>query len=289
MGVALACWGGWVALLVWHDALPWPITVAGFALLCAWYMSLQHEVIHRHPTPWRWLNDAIGAAPLALWLPYPVYRETHLRHHDVELTVPGVDPESFYVSADEWQRASRPRRAVLWANRTLLGRTLIGPVLGPTTMIAAEIRRARHDAAVVRTWAVHLAAVLLVSSVVFVWAGVPVWMYLVGFCYLGLSVTYVRSFAEHLAVDGAAPRSAVVQSNRAVGLLFLFNNLHFTHHALPAAPWYRLPRLTQEMDSAAMAASGAGVYRGYVEIARRYGVRPFDAPTTPVHESAARP
>ena len=36
----------------------------------AWHMSLQHEIIHNHPTRSRRVNRALGAWPLALWLPF---------------------------------------------------------------------------------------------------------------------------------------------------------------------------------------------------------------------------
>ncbi|MEZ5247648.1 MAG: hypothetical protein R2713_00045 [Ilumatobacteraceae bacterium] len=39
--------------------------------------------------------------------------------------------------------------------------------------------------------------------------------------------------------------------------------------------WYRLPALSRAMGAVAIAADGAGAYRGsYWQIVRRYGVRP---------------
>ena len=109
-------------------------------------------------------------------------------------------------------------------------------------------------------------------------AGVPAWQYLLGFCYLGLGLTYVRSFAEHRVVPGNTSRSAVVRSGRFFGVLFLYNNLHYTHHAFPGAAWYRLPALTNDIGAAAMAEGGAGSYGGYIEIFRRYALRPISSP-----------
>jgi len=48
-------------------------------------MSLQHEIIHGHPTRKRWLNNLIGQWPLALWLPFENYRHSHLAHHNDEV------------------------------------------------------------------------------------------------------------------------------------------------------------------------------------------------------------
>ena len=117
--VAVGCWGGFAALLVWHDRLPAVAVVVAFALLGGWYMSLQHEVIHGHPTPWRRVNHALVAIPLSLWLPFGLYRELHLVHHRSDLTTPGTDPESFYISPERWDAASRPYRLALRINRTL--------------------------------------------------------------------------------------------------------------------------------------------------------------------------
>ena len=89
--------------------------------------------------------------------------------------------------------------------------------------------------------------------------------------------TLLRSFAEHRAVDGET-RSAVVRSNVVFSLLYLNNNLHHTHHARPRLAWYSLPRARDELGSDEIAARGAGSYRGYADIARRYLLRPIDHP-----------
>jgi fatty acid desaturase len=85
-------------------------------------------------------------------------------------------------------------------------------------------------------------------------------------------------------VPAPATRCAVVRSGRFFGLLFLNNNLHHTHHALPGAAWFRLPRLTREMGAEAIAADGAGLYRGYLEVFRRFAIRPFCQPVDPLAE-----
>jgi fatty acid desaturase len=273
------------AVLVWHERLPGVLVVAAFAYLGGWYMSLQHEVIHGHPTPWRRLNHAVVGMPLALWLPFELYRESHLAHHSSDLTDPDDDPESFYVSPARWASASWPHRLALRANRTLVGRMVIGPVIGPPVHVVRELRAAVRRRDRRRLWASHVALAAVTGWLVVAVAGVPAWQYLLGFCYLGMSVTYLRSFVEHLAVEAPAPRSAVVRSNWFFGLLFLNNNLHHTHHTLPGAAWYRLPALTREIAADDAAAAGAGWYSGYGEVVRRFGLRSF---STPVHPFAER-
>jgi fatty acid desaturase len=284
MLVALAIWASWISLVVFHASIPWPLLIVGFAIVTGWYMSLQHEVIHGHPTPWHAVNVALAGLPLYLWLPFTKYRDDHLVHHEVELTIPGVDPESFYVTPEHWQQAGSVRRALIRANRTWVGRMLIGPSLGVPAYVWSSWRRALHDTAERRIWMRHLVAVTAIGVVVFGLAGVPVWVYLIGSTYFGTSVTYTRSFAEHVGAVDPDRRTAVVRSNPVIGLLFLWNNLHITHHALPGAAWYRLPALTTEIDAEQVARANGTYFRGYADVIRRFGVRPFCQPVHPLAE-----
>ena len=69
-----------------------PLVVALFAVLGGWYMSVQHETLHGHPTRLRWLNELMIFATPTFWLPFGRYRETHLQHHhDIDLTDPVRD------------------------------------------------------------------------------------------------------------------------------------------------------------------------------------------------------
>ncbi|MEK1861715.1 MAG: fatty acid desaturase, partial [Rhizobium leguminosarum] len=97
--LALVIHGGFLALTWWWQSLPLIMAVIAGGWLIAWHGSLQHEVIHGHPTGNQRINDAIGSIPLSLWLPYPIYRESHLEHHrDEYLTDPIEDPESSYFT-----------------------------------------------------------------------------------------------------------------------------------------------------------------------------------------------
>ncbi len=279
--VLVAHWTGFAAVIGWHEQLPGTVVVAFLALLGGWYMSMQHEVLHGHPTPWERVNVAFVMIPLSLWLPYPLYRDSHLAHHASDLTVPGVDPESFYLDRATWEAAPDWRRRLYRAHHTLVGRMLLGPSFGPFAVLRDEMKMVWHDRDRRRLWLVHLAGSAAVCWVVFGLADVVVWHYILGYCYLGMSVTYLRSFAEHLALPELARRSAMVVSGRFFGVLFLYNNLHHTHHSLPGAAWYRLPQLSETGGFSALAEGGAGLYRGYGELLRRYAFRPFDALIAP--------
>jgi fatty acid desaturase len=281
--LAIACF--WLALaaeVMFGRALPTAASMVILAVLGCFYLSLQHEVIHGHPTPWRSLNKAFVVAPLSLIEPFSRYRQTHLTHHASDLTNPLVDPESHYVSPDVWRRAGTTKRLMLRANRTLAARMIIGPLQGTLRMWAIEVRALGSSRGVRRRWMLHL---LGAAAVVFVLraAGMSLWVYAVGFVFGGASLTALRSFLEHSAHE-VQPRSAVVRSNWFFSLLFLNNNLHYTHHQMPGATWYRLPQLTRDLDAGALVAAGAGHYRGYLEIAKRHMFRPFCQPVNPLLE-----
>lgn len=89
----IAClYGGWALLASQYERWGWPV-LAGLVPFASLYMSLQHELIHGHPTRWPRFNAMLGYLPLAVWYPYPLYRDSHLRHHlDEQLTYPGWTP-----------------------------------------------------------------------------------------------------------------------------------------------------------------------------------------------------
>ncbi len=285
VGLIVGFLAAFAGVVVWHHALPWPITLALFAVLGCFQLSLLHEVLHGHPTPNQRLNEALVMLPAVVYLPYATYRDSHRLHHRSELTVPGVDPESFYVDAETWQRASSLWRGVLWLNRTLAGRILVWPGVAIVRVLADAVRTVPGDRRLQRRWAGHLATVAVTLWVVCGLGEVPVWLFVGGFAYLGLGLTNVRSFVEHLAVDSGTP-CAVVRAHPFWTLLFLNNNLHHTHHAAPDAAWYRLPELHRALGSDELAAEGAGLYRGYGEVFRRHLVRPFSQPVHPAQRVA---
>jgi fatty acid desaturase len=74
-----------------------------------------------------------------------------------------------------------------------------------------------------------------------------------------------------------------------MSLMYLNNNLHHTHHADPALAWYRLPARHRLLCSDELAAQGAGLYRGYGELFRRYALRPFCQPVDPLGRADGSP
>lgn len=274
-GLLLAFVAVYLGVVLGHLTLPWWLSVPLLAVLGGFYMSLQHEVLHGHPTASTRLNTVIGFAPLSLYLPYLRYKDLHTQHHVGELTHPLVDPESFYVDPQVWEQAGTWRRRYMQCTRTLLGRLTLGSVHAITGYVVSDLRLAARDRGVARQWLVHLAVAAPLGWWLFSVIDVPMWEYLVGFVLCGYMFTQLRAFAEHRAV-ASGTRSAVVNAGPVMSLLFLNNNLHHTHHAAPAEPWYRLPALHVAMGSDALADAGAGRYPGgYAEVIRRYLVHPF--------------
>jgi fatty acid desaturase len=281
-----AFFSAWVAVVGLHRSTPWPASLAALCLLGGFYMSLQHEALHGHPTRWRGVNTALAVAPLSLWLPYLSYRSSHLAHHHSDLTDPEIDPESFYLRPADWATAGPVKRAYVLATRTMLGRLTLGAVHSIARYWWHELRTLSSNRHTARIWACHIAAAVVLGYWLFGVVGFPVWEYLIGFVLMGQSLTLLRSFVEHCAVrDGT--RSAVVKAGPLMSLLYLNNNLHHTHHAEPMTPWYALPALHCELGSDDLAATGAGLYRrGYLEVARRNFLRPFCQPDHPLSPGA---
>jgi fatty acid desaturase len=196
--IAALAYGGWIALTLGYQAVPWWAMVPLACSAMALYGSLQHETIHGHPTRWRGINEALGWAPLWLWLPYPIYRDEHRQHHDdAILTDPFADPESKYAAPADWPRFGRLRRAALGFNTTLLGRLTIGPALIMADFLRRELRAVTAgEAGRRRVWALHALALAPVLAWLWVCA-IPLWAYALLFVYPGLSLTLLRSFAEH--------------------------------------------------------------------------------------------
>ncbi len=272
--LAACIYGGWLALTWWWRALPvWVVAPAG-AWLCAWHMSLQHELLHGHPTRSALVNGVIGWPPLNLWLPYDLYRDEHLRHHrDEHLTDPLEDPESTYMPGAAWARAGKVRRWLHVACTTLGGRLLLGPALAIGKFWLEQARGPVRWS----TWLGHAAGVAAVLAWVCLACRIDLFMYVACFVYPGTALTLLRSLAEHRAAPRPEDRTAVVEQAGLLGLLFLNNNLHVLHHAQPAIPWYALPGEWRRARAGLLGARRGPVYRGYLEVAARYALRPHHA------------
>lgn len=264
----------------WRE-LPWPLRTAAAAYLLTLYGSLQHEVIHGHPTPSRRFNHALVWLPFSLWLPLPVYAESHRAHHRAELTRPGVDPESWYVDAARWQRVHGVQRWLLMANQCLAGRLLLGPWIAAARLWSTLLPDAVNNARSRRIVFAHAAGVGMLLAWTTLACDMPVTTYLLGFAWPGAALSMLRAFAEHRHHHDAAARTAIVRAGWGLRLAFLNNNYHYVHHARPGLAWYRIPSAWRA-DAARIEAENQGFsFDGYGDIARRYLLRPWTSPAYP--------
>ncbi|SAK58273.1 fatty acid desaturase [Caballeronia calidae] len=284
--VIVAIYGGWFGVALNARTLGLAPAIALLAVLSCWYMSLQHELMHGHPTRFPAVNKLLGLAPLAVWFPYEVYRDSHLRHHDdAHLTEPGRDPESYYVTPAQWASAGPVLRAALAARNTFLGRVLIGPWFS----IAASWREAAQAVVerkwrIVASWAVHLAPLVLLANWLDTRCGIPWRAFVFGVGYGSLALASVRSFHEHRAAERESERTVINEAAWPWRLLFLNNNYHAVHHDLPGVPWFALGEIYARRRDAYRASNGGFVVRGYGEWASRHA---FAHAAAPVHPFAA--
>lgn len=154
----ITIYAGWFTTLAFWQTLgllPATLLLIGFT---AWYMSLQHELIHGHPTRFAWLNQLFGTLPLAVWYPYGLYRDSHLAHHrHHSLTHPVDDPESYYFTDESWARFSPWQKRLIRARNTFAGRLMLAPLLDILQTLGSAAAAFRHlHLRAMTMWLVHL-------------------------------------------------------------------------------------------------------------------------------------
>jgi fatty acid desaturase len=279
LGLILICYGLWAAALFW---LPVWSAVPVLGVLIALHASLTHEALHGHPFRSRVANEALMALPLNLCIPYNRFRDLHLAHHrDSNLTDPYDDPESNYLCPDRWDRMPVWLRALYRANNTLIGRMLLGPLIGQVCFLRDEWRGGRQgDRAIRLAWALHVPGMAVVLAIVAL-SPLPVWAYLVA-AYLALGLLKIRTFLEHQAHEQVRGRTVIIEDRGPLAFLFLNNNLHVVHHMNPRAAWYDLPGLYRAGRARYQAVNEGYVYRSYGEVFRRHFWRAKDPVVHPL-------
>lgn len=269
------CYGIWLAAGVWIYPFAPVLALMIMGVAIALHSSLQHEVLHGHPTRNRYINEALVWLPLGLFYPYRSYKRMHLQHHnDEKLTDPHDDPESYYVALFEWLQMFRVLRYALVINNTLTGRVVLGPFFNVAGFTLSEWRRiAEGDRRTRNAWAHHLFSLGIVSSFIQFGLDIPVWMYALTAGWGGLGLIAIRSYCEHQWSESPDGRSIIVERSM-LAPLFLNNNLHFVHHKLPRLPWYRLPSAYFGAREEWKRLNGGYVYSNYFQIFRSFGFRP---------------
>ncbi|MDQ2092245.1 fatty acid desaturase [Marimonas arenosa] len=276
-GMLVATYIAWAFATSWGAALWLPLGMALVTLSAAMHSSLTHEAVHSHPTRFARLNEALLFPALSLCIPYGRFRDTHLAHHrDEILTDPYDDPESNYLDPEVWTRLPVWIRKVLRFNNTLLGRLLIGPLIGQIAFMRADWRLIRGgDRPVLSAWAWHIPALGLVIWWLVAVGQMPVWAFLTA-SYAALSILKIRTFLEHRAHERARGRTVIVEDRGPLALIFLNNNYHVVHHCHPTLAWYDLPARFAANRDRYLQRNESYYYRSYGEVFRRHFWRAKD-------------
>jgi len=280
VAVIVAVYGGTIATVAYHEVLTAWLAVPLLAWFGAWHLSMQHELLHGHPFRRAWMNDLVGIPPVTLWIPFLLFKVDHLEHHRTDLTVPGIDNESYYVSRDQWERMGRIGRAAHWANRTIMFRMFVWVVPSTFQYHAHKVKALmRGERGVAFAYATHLVGIVAVVWLVVGVAGMPLWQFALGTMYGGRVLNAIRPFPEHKFQDGTELRTAMIMAGPVMSLLMLNNNLHVAHHDEPWVPWYDYQDLVQRVRAVERAERAGLLYRGgYAEVFRRFSFRPMDHP-----------
>ncbi|ELW1648305.1 fatty acid desaturase [Enterobacter oligotrophicus] len=278
----ITLYGGWFSTLAYWQTLGLLPATLLLVWFTAWYMSLQHELIHGHPTRFPRINQLFGTLPLAVWYPYGLYRDSHLAHHrNDHLTVPVDDPESYYFTEESWARFSPWQKRLIHARNTFIGRVLLAPLLDivQTLNSAVVAFRQCHLRAMVM-WLVHVALLI----VLFAWMDhigfSPLW-FVLAVSYPALALTKVRSFLEHRATDDPLARSVINEAGLFWQVLFLNLNYHSVHHDLPGVPWYGLKSIYLRNRDDYQQRNHGFMVKGYGEWLRQFWGKAVDITVHP--------
>ena len=279
IAVIAAVYGLTVLTVARYEVLrPW-LAIPFLAVLGAWHLSMQHELIHGHPFSKQWANDAIGSIPVTLWVPYFAFKKDHLEHHVSDLTNPELDNESYYVTQEQWDKAGVIRRSAWTANRTILFRMFVWTIVSTISYGVLVIRRAaRNDEGDRRAVVLHIVGIALVLYLVSL-SSMPLWQFALGTLYGGRILNAIRPFPEHKYQSGIETRTAMIMAGPFMSLLMLNNNLHIAHHGEPWVPWYRYSSLMQRVNAVQRAREAGVLYEGgYAEVFRKFSFKPVDSP-----------
>ena len=252
-------------------------TLSVFAIMVPFltlHSSLQHEVLHGHPFKNQMLNDLLVIIPFGLLVPYYRFKDTHLTHHnDTNLCDPYDDPESWYQAPDDWFARSKFSQTVFEINNTLVGRMLLGPLIGMTGFVKNDVLQiVGGDWLTGAKWALHIVLAGLLLALVSRFGNLSIGSYFLA-AYGGMSLLMIRTFLEHQAEEKVEGRTVIIEKGGIFGFLFLYNSYHAVHHAHPGYPWYRLPKLFRENRERFLKMNDGYSYPGYWEVFRQFGFK----------------
>ena len=256
--LVMTIWGAWSysVFIIPVDMIWISVVVLPFTLTL--YQSCQHEAIHHHPFTQSYYNDMIVMMPLTLLVPYYYFKESHLKHHQSDITDPDDDPESFYVTQEVWNDLSIWQQKILIFNNCILGRLILGRLIY-IYRLPSLIKASNHKI----VWLSHVIIVAVLLILIHVYSHINIWLYCLC-AFIAESIIAIRSFLEHQCHDD---RTVIIDDNGLLAFLFLNNNYHDIHHKNPAVAWYKLPRI---FDNDRNIYERGYFYKNYKEIFKKH-------------------
>ena len=288
LAIVLGCYAVWLGGSYFHNEIGLVATAVILTLATTMHSSLQHEVVHGHPTGSGPLNEATIYPAVGLYIPYRRYRLHHIQHHRNEwITDPYEDPESFYFAPGDWDGLPGWIKTIFRINQTLLGRLVIGPAVTLVGYYRSELRlMLSGDRDAINGWLHHLLGVVLALAWLVFVAKMNLLFYALAVAYPAVSLLLLRSYAEHQADRSPNRRSAIVERGGLFGLLYLNNNLHYVHHQNPGVAWYDLPALFRAHRESVLEENGNFHFRSYWSMLAQHGLRAKEPIPHPLMKAA---
>lgn len=273
-------YSSWGALIYYFNQIPLWISTPLLILVGAWYMSLQHELLHGHPTRYKWFNHLLGIFPIAVWYPYAIYRDAHIQHHvDEDLTKPHIDSESNYLPPNTYANLHPVHQWFRWVLRTTLGRFLLGPAWAIYGLVKTSLQQFHQgNFQYLVTWTFHLSLLGFMLYGLESIFHISAVYYILMIAYLSLGLAMLRSFYEHRPALLPQDRIVINEASWFWRLLYLNNNFHSVHHAYPSLPWYAIDQVYFENKAAWQQVNHGFLLDGYTKFLFQHFIRPVDHP-----------
>lgn len=284
LGLLALCYSVIALLTVFGSTIPLWLSLPILSIALAQHSSLQHEVLHGHPFSNALLNEALVFIPVGLFLPYRRFRDTHIAHHDdSRLTDPYDDPETNYLDPQVWHSLGKPMRAILLFNNSLVGRILIGPLVGMLYFYKGDLSETlKGNRQVIMPYVLHLVGLTPLVWWLATVSTLPLWAYIFA-AYAGLGMLKIRTYLEHRAHENIPARTVLIEDRGFLSLLFLNNNFHTVHHQFPKLPWYLIPKLYEANKDEFRQQNEGYTYKNYREVFKMYFFRRKDDVPHPLY------
>lgn len=277
------------ALGLWGATYSMGLAVLLLTIAGVLHSSLSHEALHGHPTSSVFVNAVLVTPALTLFVPYLRFRDTHIaHHHDENLTDPYDDPETNFIDPEVWERWPLWRKAVQQWNNTLLGRMIVGPIIGQIVFMYSDAKAILNgNRRIALSWGIHTISVCAIFWFMSHVSNVTFSAYALA-SYFSLSILKIRTFLEHRAHDHAAARTVIIEDRGLLALFFLNNNFHSVHHAHPKLAWYDLPKIYQSNKDQYLARNEGYAYASYKDVFAEYFVKSKDPVPHPLWSKSNR-